>query len=958
MNLIKLTFFLILLLPAFVPAGASFAPVRNFPSESYRWGTQNWAVAQDSQGRMYFGNKNGLMVYDGTTWDRYVMTNRSTVRSILLEESTGRIYVGGSDDFGYFSFDHGRNYPSYHSLRLDATPRSLGEVWNIHRLGERLLFQGDHNVITVAADSVAHMLETNDKIFTSAVAGERLYLSLQNGGLSVMSGTAVESADKGGILKGKKIVSILPYDDKVILVTEYDGIYILSSGNITKFNSGIDDFLRDSQAFCAATKATKLAIGTVAQGLVVLDMVDKSATFVNSECDLQNNTVLTAFFDRIDNVWCGLDDGIDYVLCKSPFYNLLGSANSYGAGYASLMHGNKLYLGTNQGLYVSDYPLPMSPREPTITRKLRGQIWKIASIGGTVAVCADAGLFRLDGNGDFEAVASIPGAWDIEELAGHPGEAIVSTYDGFYRLSTEGTAWENLGRIDGFADTNGHFRQDGNGNIWIANWLRGVYKLHLAEGRQTFDKVDFFDTSRGLGSNDNNTMWPYGDSLVFSSGSGFYTYDTASDTMLAEPELSGIFAGMTAPHLYSASPDELWSVTPDGIHIATFKPTGRVEVDSVTLATLGQKLIPGFEDFNFVDNAHIIVSSRDGFLEIDRSRMSAPPHRECRTFVGRIFANQDSLVYQLATDSAAHLELPSDLNSLRFEFFTPEYRADGAVVYSHRLDNYDKDWSSFSRTATKEYTKLSPGDYTLCVKAFNTISRETGECYVRFSILPPWYLSGWAKTVYFFLIMGVLYGVWMAVSRKMKQSAQRMERRREYEIAHVRRVAQEATQRQEDEIESLKTRQIEQDIQYKTEELSSITMNVVRKNEILLNISSRLSKVRRSIEAGSTGEAGSQIARIQAIIEENINHDDDWQSFANNFDAVYYDFTKRLRQAHPGLTPTELRVCCYLRMGLSSKEMAPLFNISYRSVEMTRYRLRKKLGLDRDINLGDYLSNF
>ena len=128
MNLIKLTFFLILLLPAFVPAGASFAPVRNFPSESYRWGTQNWAVAQDSQGRMYFGNKNGLMVYDGTNWDRYVMTNRSTVRSILLEESTGRIYVGGSDDFGYFSFDRGRNYPSYHSLRLDATPRSLGEI--------------------------------------------------------------------------------------------------------------------------------------------------------------------------------------------------------------------------------------------------------------------------------------------------------------------------------------------------------------------------------------------------------------------------------------------------------------------------------------------------------------------------------------------------------------------------------------------------------------------------------------------------------------------------------------------------------------------------------------------------------------------------------------------------------------------------------------------------------------
>ena len=305
-----------------------------------------------------------------------------------------------------------------------------------------------------------------------------------------MSGTAVESADKGGILRGKKIVSILPCDDKVILVTEYDGIYILSSGNITKFNSGIDDFLRDNQAFCAAAKATKLAIGTVAQGPVVLDMMDKSATFVNSQCDLQNNTVLTAFFDRVDNVWCGLDDGIDYVLCKSPFYNLLGSANSYGAGYASLMHGNKLYLGTNQGLYVSDYPLPMSPREPTINRKLRGQIWMIASIGGTVAVCADAGLFRLDGKGDFEAVALNP------RCMGHRRDTRTSGRGNSVDLrrflpppaptAARGKTSDASTASPTQTATSG---RTARGNIWIANWLRGVYKLHLDEGRQAFDKV-------------------------------------------------------------------------------------------------------------------------------------------------------------------------------------------------------------------------------------------------------------------------------------------------------------------------------------------------------------------------------------------------------------------------------------------------------------------------------------
>lgn len=956
---------LLLLIAACAPrAAASFAPVRNFSSDSYRWGTQNWAVAQDSRGRMYFGNKNGLLVFDGINWERYVMANRSTVRAILLDEDSGRIYVGGSEDFGYFSFDRGRNYPAYHSLRrAEAGGASPGEIWNIHRSGDELLFQGDHSIIAVSKDNIKLELETNDKIFTSAMAGERLYLAMQNAGLCVMSGTRFESVDPARVLAGKKIVSIRSFDGKVLVVTEFDGIYILSSGKLQPLRTGIDAFLRENQAFCAAGNLTKLAIGTVGHGLVVLDLMDKTSTFVNADCGLQNNTVLTAFFDSHDNIWCGLDDGIDYVLYKSPFFNLLGSSNSYGAGYASLMRDGKLYLGTNQGLYVSDYPLPMSPRPPEIVRKLRGQVWSMAEAGGRMMVCADAGLFEMTGaGGDFRRIDGVPGAWAVAELAGHPGYALASTYDSFFLLALDPSGrWRSEGRIGGFGEINGRFSQDADGNIWIAHWMRGIYRLHLDFDSRRFDRVDFYDRSRGLLSNENTSVWPYDGRLVFSSGSAYFSYDAAADSMVRERELCAMFRGLNAPHLYSAAPDEFWSVTPDGIHMAARQPSGRVEVDSITLGPLGQELIPGFEHFNFIDNSRVIVSSQAGFLEIDRSRLSpggGNADDECLTYVGRIYANQDSLVYHVATDTSGPIELSYELNSLRFEFFTPEYRAEDAVLYSHYLRNYDQNWSSFSRANSKEYTRLSPGTYTLCIRALNTITHATGERYVTFSILPPWYLSGWAKGVYSVLVLATLWGGWMAVRSIMKRSARRIERRREAEIARLRRVAEEENLRQENEIANLKNRQLEQDVRHKSEELSSITMNVVRKNEILLNISSRLSKLQRTLENGSAGEAGAQISRIQSLIQENMSHDDDWQTFTNNFDAVYYDFTKRLLEQHPGLTPAELRVCCYLRMGLSSKEMAPLFNISYRSVEMTRYRLRKKLALDRDVNLGDYLRNF
>ena len=130
-------------------------------------------------------------------------------------------------------------------------------------------------------------------------------------------------------------------------------------------------------------------------------------------------------------------------------------------------------------------------------------------------------------------------------------------------------------------------------------------------------------------------------------------------------------------------------------------------------------------------------------------------------------------------------------------------------------------------------------------------------------------------------------------------------------------------------------------------------MNVVRKNEILLDISDRLTRLSRS---ELSGEVSRQIAKIQSLIKENITRDDDWRNFIRTFDAAYGNFTKHLQERHPGLSPTELRVCCYLIMGLNSKEIAQLFNISYRSVEMSRYRLRKKLGLVRETSLTEYLN--
>jgi FixJ family two-component response regulator len=86
--------------------------------------------------------------------------------------------------------------------------------------------------------------------------------------------------------------------------------------------------------------------------------------------------------------------------------------------------------------------------------------------------------------------------------------------------------------------------------------------------------------------------------------------------------------------------------------------------------------------------------------------------------------------------------------------------------------------------------------------------------------------------------------------------------------------------------------------------------------------------------------------------------EDDWESFARHFDQVHTDFIKRLKEKYPQLSPKDLKLCAYLRMNLVSKEIAPLLNISVRGVEISRYRLRKKMQLHAEVNLTDYMIHF
>jgi AraC family chitin signaling transcriptional activator len=146
----------------------------------------------------------------------------------------------------------------------------------------------------------------------------------------------------------------------------------------------------------------------------------------------------------------------------------------------------------------------------------------------------------------------------------------------------------------------------------------------------------------------------------------------------------------------------------------------------------------------------------------------------------------------------------------------------------------------------------------------------------------------------------------------------------------------------------IKNEQLSLTVDKKNKELAVSTMNLIKKTE-LLNI------IKEDLKSSTDDSSNRSIKSIISTITRNVKEEDTWNVFKEAFDNADKDFIKKVKELHQSLTPNDLRLCAYLRLNLSSKEIAPLINISVRSVEIKRYRLRKKMDLAHEQGLVDYI---
>ena len=286
----------------------------------------------------------------------------------------------------------------------------------------------------------------------------------------------------------------------------------------------------------------------------------------------------------------------------------------------------------------------------------------------------------------------------------------------------------------------------------------------------------------------------------------------------------------------------------------------------------------------------------------------------------------------------------------------PEYRDENAVSYECWLDGQDPTWSMPRYATFKEYSHLAKGHYVFHVRATDNISKQTTETTFSFEVLPAWYETIWAYLIYITIIMGLLWLMVQWLKRRAEVELQKLKEGKELQLKEQRERFRREQEEKEYELTKLRAEQLETELKHKSGELADSTINLVRKNDILRTLDEKMQTLSDSIMQNDSKAVQKQaISRIRHEIKRNMEDDDNWERFQENFNIVYDNYLGTLVSMFPTLKKNDLKLCAYLKMGLSSKEIASLLNTNLRSIETARYRLRKKLGLEGGANLTGFL---
>jgi ligand-binding sensor domain-containing protein/DNA-binding CsgD family transcriptional regulator len=878
---------------------------------------QNWSISQNPATHiLYFANSEGLYEYNGISWRTHSSPDNFPVRSVMAHPN-GNIFTGSFEEFGYWSYNN-QHQLRYHSLTGLTDIEKNDEIWKIYQNDGKIFFQSFTSIYIYDFESISKVMAPFAMLFLHKL-GDRFVAQVIDNGLYWFDNNEFIAIPGSRIFSDKKVHAIIPYsDNKWMICTDNAGLYLFDGTDFTRFESEASEFLINYTCNTAAQLSdTTLAFGSILNGVIITDTKGNIQRNYNTTNGLRNNTVLSFFVDQDNGLWAGLDEGVIYIDPASPFNHYRSTNGTLGTIYALLEHNNQLYIGTNHGLFIADIRERSgvySFRNIRFVPESHGQVWTLEKFDNQILVGHNNGNFLIR-NERLQKISDVTGGWAMIEF----GDLVAGgTYTGivFFEKGNNGL-WRFRNKVQGFNEPVRYLETDYMGYLWASHHQRGIYRMELDDDLLSVTNIVYIPEIGGQSYN--LKVFKVNNRVLFTNGKKIYTYDFVRNEIVSLNTLMETLGDFSmATQIIHHKRNEYWFIARDKI--------GLFDISLDLIATKQYEIIQ--EDLNFpqrniqfvnLDDNTILIPNPFSFDAYNISLGKKQTNISRLTIDKIIFqGKRDSIIWR---DFVNPAKTPWHTNNITAFFSDPSLFGQTLKRFEYRIREIDPSWQI---TTTDHLTllNLKHGKYTL------EIRREDGPVTsFIFSIGKPWYYSYMAWALYSIAFLLLIWGLY---------EFYRFELNRHREIV------------------SLEVRQntLEKELDYKSYELMLTMRHLILKDDILTDLQKQIDAIKEQ----SSKYPVKYLRNMERIISQGLGTQNvEWENAMKNLKLSQQGFFKELKERYPNLTSNDLRLCSYLRLNFNSKEIAQLLNISTRSVEISRHRLRKKLKLKNNENLFDFL---
>jgi AraC family transcriptional regulator, chitin signaling transcriptional activator len=905
-------------------------PISNFTQRDYNAGIQNWMITQNEDHFLYFANNEGLLEFNGSKWTLYPTPNETIMRSVYSQDQ--KIYSGAYMDFGYW-IKNTKGKLDYTSLssQLEVQLIEDEQFWGIISYEHWILFQSLQRIIILdTKTNKTSVIEPKSPITKIFKTNSGIYFHSSEGIFEIENGKPQPFVINPKV-KENKVINIIEEGNRFLIITQNNGIYEFSNNVFSSFSSDLNDLISLGGIYSAIQLSNgNLAIGTISDGLIILDNNGNLLYKISQKEGIGNNTILSLFEDKHQNLWLGLDNGIDCINLNSTIKNYSNKSGVLGTVYTAITFNDFLYIGTNQGLFSKSLN---SFDDFKLVKGTKGQVWTLFEYDNTLFCGHDSGTFIIHKN-ESNLIYKQGGTWKFEV---YNNVIIQGTYFGLSVLKKVNNQWEFERNIENFNYSSKFFEIVNNKEILVSHEYIGLYVLTLDGDFRKVENISILDKPR---KSKNASLTSYNKDIYYASREGVFKYDKKEKIFKLSAELSKIFENneyVTGKMVVDKS-NQLWFFTKNYLHyFSSNKISTDLKRNSIPISSGLTNSMPGYENLYQMGEKEFLIGTTNGYYIFKNYQVEK---KNNKVFINEILSfrnNENERLISLKEPGVfSHNE-----NKISLAFSSTEFDSYIRTEYQYILEGFHSNWSKWSSKSEVTFENLSPGSYTFKVRSNSSNAMSENIASFSFEIKKPWYFGNLAIVIYIILFILFIFYVNKLYSDFYNDRHQKI-------IAENNLLLELKELENQKEIMKFRNEKLSQDVEKKNKELAVSTMNLLKKDELLKII-------KEDLKNTSEDSSSRRIKSVISSINKEVTNDNTWNVFKDAFDKADNDFIKNIKEKHPTLTPNDLRLCAYLRLNLSSKEIAPLLNISVRSIEIKRYRLRKKMDLPHEQSLVEYI---